>query len=103
MSKDPLKEIIEQRYKNIQDQKAEEAPDPDAITTDIYVPKEIKKKSYIVKLQYNLVIDGFILNKDKSNAKILDMVEIDQKVITRLYKKDQENLKYYFDKSKRKA
>lgn len=101
-TKDPLKDIIAQRYKTLEKEDYQETQLTEATYTEVYVPRQFNNKYCLVKIQYSLAIDGFILNKNKCNAKVVDMVEIDQKIIVKLYSKDQENLKYYFEKSKKK-
>ena len=101
--KDPLKEIIAKRYAEIKKQDApilEKSSLEDKENKVVYVPHMEDGKHYLLAISYKLALEnGHMAN---SSAKVLDVVPLEQKIINKVYKQQQTDLRFYFNRSKKK-
>jgi hypothetical protein len=68
----------------------------------LYFPVITDKVHYVVKMRYNLAIDAGILSKAKFKSMVEGITILEQRVIAFAFPKDQESLKFYYEKGDKK-
>lgn len=103
MSDDKLKKVMEEKYKEAlkaeEEKKAEEVSEKEEPKV-VYIPYiDEDNKHYMLKVQIKPVIVNGKFYQEKSEAKIINVSDLDQEVIALKYGKSQEGDKYFYLKN----